>query len=106
MTRDWYSTEDFDRFIHVLIGRWEDAIAWQAEWGSLDDEQRAVLSEDWPVNNAILMDLEDYVRRHELTDDQQAQWARLRDITARHTKTLKDMGYRVLPLRGKGRAVA
>ena len=42
MTRDWYSTEDFDRFIHVLIGRWEDAIAWQAEWGSLDDEQRAV----------------------------------------------------------------
>ena len=107
MTRTTYGSKDFDHFVRVLVGRWEFAIELQADWESLDGEQHAVLTEDWPVNNDIHQHLADYVAEHGLTEDQKAQWVKLNRLVAEHAKTLREMGYRVrIPTVGKGRAVA
>jgi hypothetical protein len=107
MIRSKYTSEDFDHFVRVLIGRWEDAIEWQADWASFDGEQRAALTEDWPVNNGILMDLEAYIRSHDLTEDQETQWRKLYQLVTEHTKDLEEMGYRVrVPKTVKGKAAA
>ena len=107
MKQQQYSGEEFDRFLHLLTERWDLAISLQEGWSSLDREERSYYTEDWPINNDILMNLEDYADSHELTEDQQAQWARLKDIMAKHRKTLEEMGYRVLPLKEeRGKAVA
>ena len=102
-----YTSRDFDRFVQVLIHRWEFALELQAEWASFDDEERDSYSVDWPVNNDIHQHLADYVAEHELTEDQRAQWAKLNKLVAEHTKDLEEMGYRVrIPETGRGRAVA
>jgi len=107
MRMNEYTSKDFDNFAEILIGRWEFALELEPRWDSLDDEERIAHTEDWPVNNGILMDLEDYADSHELTEGQQVQWSKLKDIMAKHRKTLEEMGYRVLPLKEeRGRAVA
>ncbi|MBI4318675.1 MAG: hypothetical protein HY675_09310 [Chloroflexi bacterium] len=107
MKRTRYKSAEFDHFVKALIDRWEFALELEPQWDSLDDEERIAHTEDWPVNNAIMMRLGEYFASHELTEAQKAQWARLNDIIARHTKTLEAMGYRVLPPKEHGeRAVA
>lgn len=107
MIKNKYTSKDFDYFVDVLIGRWQGAIEWQVDWPSFDEEQRASLTEDWPVNNDIHQRLTDYVANHKLTEEQRSQWARLNKLVAEHKKHLEDMGYRVLvPAPAKGREAA
>lgn len=102
-----YTSEDFDRFVQVLINRWQFALDLQTEWETFDGEERAAYSEDWPVNNDIHQHLADYAATHDLTEEQQAQWAKLNRLASKHKAELEAMGYRVLlPRLGQGRAAA
>ncbi|MBI2954241.1 MAG: hypothetical protein HYY30_08005 [Chloroflexi bacterium] len=102
-----YTSKDFDHFVNVLIGRWEDAVDMQSQWPRMDEDEQAFQTEDWPVNNDIHQHLVDYVVNHELTKDQKTQWARLNELVAEHKKDLEEMGYRVLvPDTAKGKEAA
>ncbi len=102
-----YTSKDFDHFVRVLIDRWEDAVAMQNQWISMDEDEQAFQTEDWPVNNDIHQHLADYAARHELTVEQKDQWARLNTLATEHKKDLEEMGYRVLlPAGTKGREAA
>lgn len=94
MTR--YTSADFDTFVRRLISTWEFALDLKSEWHTMDGEERAAHTEDWPVYNDIHQDLADYVAGHELTEDQKVQWDKLNKLVAEHTKNLEEMGYRVL----------
>lgn len=98
-----YTIKNFDHFVRLLIGRWEDAVEMQSKWLSMDQEERAFETEDWPVNNDIHQDLADYVSEHDLTEDQKAQWARLNELVAEYTETLREMGYGVILPKGPKR---
>ncbi|MBI4319007.1 MAG: hypothetical protein HY675_11005 [Chloroflexi bacterium] len=107
MRQTHYTSEKFDYFVRLLIGRWEDAVEMQKEWSSLDVEERLFQTEDWPVNNDIHQHLADYVAENELAEDQKVQWAKLNKLVAEHRKDLEEMGYRVLvPVLGKAREAA
>ncbi len=107
MRQTCYTSEKFDYFVRLLIGRWEDAAEMQKEWASLNAEERLFQTEDWPVNDDIHQHLADYAAEHELTEDQKVQWARLNKLVAERRKDLEEMGYRVLvPDIGKGREAA
>ncbi|MCL4518143.1 MAG: hypothetical protein M1587_02995 [Thaumarchaeota archaeon] len=77
------------------------------EWSRMSRDERADFIEDWPINNDILMDLEDYVAKHDLSEEQKAQWTGLRGLVGSQAQTLQDMGYRVVVTKeSKQRAVA
>ena len=95
MSKNGYSSEDFDHFVGGLIAEWEFALELRQRWRVFDGEERAAYTEDWPVNNDIHQYLADYVAEHVLTESQQAQWDRLNELVAEHTKDLERMGYRV-----------
>ncbi len=90
-----YTGEDFDRYVRGLISDWEFALELRDEWHTLDGEEHAAYTEDWPVNNDIHQHLADYVAEHELTEEQQAQWDKLNKLVAEHKADLEEMGYRV-----------
>ncbi|TAK27874.1 MAG: hypothetical protein EPO21_23360 [Chloroflexota bacterium] len=107
MRRAAYTSGDFDYNVRVAISSWETALELGTSWNDLDGEQQAALLEDWPLTNIIQQRLADYARKHELTEDQKTQFARLKDIVAKHSDTLRKIGYRVVSMEGsKGRAVA
>jgi hypothetical protein len=99
-----YCGEKFDRYVGLLLRRWESALRMSNRWSTINRDERASYTEDWPVNNDIHQDLAEYAAGHELTKQQQAQWDKLNGLVAKHKADLEEMGYRVrLPDVGKRR---
>jgi hypothetical protein len=107
MRSERFSSDDFDHYVRAAISAWETAVELREQWNQFDGEEQASHLEEWPSTNIILRRLSEYVAKHKLTEDQKAQWAKLRKLVAEHEKDLEEMGYRVsVPASVRGREAA